>query len=549
MTLPVFLAAAFLPQTYYLFDRALTDGYYLCLSAIALGFCIRTFSGSTLRARLPSLAGVGALIGLMAITRNEAILLFSFLAAWSILLGFHDWQSRKRPVKKAVLEAVRSLAVAAAFAIVIPAALTLHNGWRYGIYTLNFPEMPSHMRLLKSLAAIDTGEPNARFIPISRKAREIAYAQSPTLARFRDVVENPSNTYQQASLAAIGMPGEIGGGWIWHVFNAASSSLGITSLFDLDSTYRQASTEINEGFRAGKLKKHFVPHPFLGKDISMWVPHLGSGFLHALDCILAPTRPMDDAELRPFEKNVFDRVCLRRISLAYDTVRIQGWAFSKNPDFPITGISTHEDATSKDATSVSDPRPDVQQMLTKEDFKPPSGSGFSLSTTLINRGDWFALSLFSGSELVGKSTDFDFGKTYVLAGQHGDIMMGIDIVAPSYREKSSLMEQFKVIALNLSSSANAWVVGLLLGLASLLVLLSIRPASLGCPWLLAAAVFAIWALTRLGFYTLISAAAWEAEPRYLQNTAVFGALAIAALTIGAVKHVLLWTYNHVRRID
>lgn len=542
MVLPVFLAAALIPQTYYLFDRALTDGYYLCLSAMALGFSIRALCGSNLRVRLPSLAGLGVFIGLMAITRNEGILLLSFLVGWAVLLGVHDWRSKKKPAKDALIGAIRTLAVAGAFAIVIPTGLVLHNGWRYGVFTLNFPEMPSHMRLLKSLAAIDTGEPNPRFVPISRKAREMAYTQSPTLARFREEVENPANIYHKSSQAAIGLPGEIGGGWIWHVFNAAAPSLGITSFQVLDSTYRQATVEINEGFRSGKLQRRFVPHPFLGKDISMWAPHLGSGFLHALKCVIEPIWPMDDAELTPFERSMFDRACLRRISLANNTVRIQGWVFSKNPDFPITGISTSEGSMAKDAASVSDPRLDVQQTQSKGDFKPPSGCGFTLSTTILKRGDWFVLSLFSGSELVGKSTEFESGKTYLLAGKHGEIVMRIDVLAPSYRDKSSLMEQFKVIALRLASSAPMWAFGLLLGFAGLLVFLFVRQSSSGCPWLAEAAIVAVWAASRLMFYSLISAAAWEAEPRYLQNTAVFGILALVVLTVGAtdrVAHMLL----------
>jgi len=544
MTLPVFLAAALLPQTYFLFDRALTDGYFICLSAMALGFAIRAIQGQTFRARLPSLTGLGAFLGLMAITRNEGVLLAAFLVVWSLFLGAYDWQSLHRSLKRSLLGALGAFSVTCFFAVLIPGGVILYNGWKYGVFTPNFAEMPSHMRLLKTLASIDTGEPNPRFIPISLKAREIAYAQSPTLARFRNEVENPENIYHKASQAAIGMPGEIGGGWIWHVFNAAAPSLGITSLQALDSTYRQAITEINEGFRAGKYQKRFVPHPFLGKDVSMWAPHLGSGFLHTLNCILTPTRAMDDAELTPFERSAFDCVCLRRISLAYNTVRIQGWVFSKNPDFPITRISASKDSAVNDGVSVSDPRPDVQQAQANADFKPPSGSGFSLSTTIPKRGDWFTLLLFSGSELVGESTNFESGGTYVFAGKHGEIVMRIDVLTPSFREKFSLMEQFKAIALTLSSSANAWIFGLFLGFVGLLVLLFIRPVHPGCPWLLAAAVFAIWTLSRLGFYTLISAAAWEAEPRYLQNTAVFGALAIVTLVTGAADRIVHMALAH-----
>jgi len=339
----LFAAAVFAPQTFHLFDRALTDGYFICLTAFVLGFCIRSFRGRSLRERLPAVVGMGAVSGLMAITRNEGILLLAFLVCWAILLGLCDWIGGARTMRKLIPDVAGALLIAGVTASLLPGAVMLYNGWRYGVLTLSFVEMPSHMRLLKALARIETGERNRRFVPVSHKAREMAYAKSPTLARFAPEVENPETSFQKESLAAIGQPGEIGAGWIWHVFNSAAGPLGIGFPRDLDSTYRQAVREIEAGFQS--CPRRFVPHPFLGGDSSAWLPYLGEGFFHAIRCVLTPSEWMEDADLSPADRSLFDRVCLRRSSLTQRTVCVRGWVFSADPNHPITSVSTASEPT------------------------------------------------------------------------------------------------------------------------------------------------------------------------------------------------------------
>jgi len=86
----------------------------------------------------------------------------------------------------------------------------------------------------------------------------------------------------------------------------------------------------------------------------------------------------------------------------------------------------------------------------------------------------------------------------------------------------------------MAASPAAWIAGLLMGGISLGILLFFQNRERPGPWILSAGILTIWAIIRLGFYSLISAAAWPAEPRYLQGTAVFGMLAVAILVLGAV---------------
>lgn len=532
--LALFTAAAFAPQTFHLFDRALTDGYYICLSALALGFCIRSLRGHGLSERLPAVVGMGGIFGLMAITRNEGVLLMAFLACWAILLGFIDWGRGVRPMRKMIPGVAGALLISGASAAILPGFMILYNGWRYGVPTLTFVEMPSHMRLLKTLARIETGESNRRFVPISRKAREMAYAQSPTLARFAPEVENPETSFQKESLKAIGVPGEIGAGWIWHVFNSAAGPLGVAAPKDLDVTYRQAIREIEEGFPSAP--RRFVPHPFLGGDASAWLPYLGDGLSHAVRCVISPPERMENASLSPADTSLFDRVCLRRTALTQRTVCVRGWVFSADPIHPITTVSTAIEPTPDNGFPVNLARPDLRDHMVRDGVIHPSSPGFHTFTSIKKEGDWFELAFFSGPEWIGELGGFDYDKTYTIAGKHGEIVVGIDAIeTDGFRSGTPLRESVKRVLLKIAASPAAWIAGLLMGGVSLAVLLIFRNREQTNLWILSAAVLAIWALIRLGFYSLISAAAWAAEPRYLQGTAVFGMLAVATLVLGAVE--------------
>lgn len=530
----VFAAAVFAPQTFHLFDRALTDGYFICLTALLLGLSIRVFRGDGLRRRLPALIGMGAVLGLMAITRNEGVLLLAFLAAWALLLGLYDAWGGVRPMRKILAGVAGALAVAGLFASILPGAVVLFNGWRYGVRTLSFVEMPSHMRLLKALAQIETGERNSRFVPISRRAREIAYAQSPTLAAFAPEVEDPGTSFQKESLAAIGRPGEVGAGWIWHVFNSAAGPLGLAFPRDLDATYRQAIREIEKGFQAGSYKRRFVPHPFLGGDASAWLPYLGAGFSHAVQCVLTPSERRGEADLSAADRSLFDRVCLRRTSLTQRTACVRGWAFSTDANHPITSVSTKTPPRPDNGVSVNLPRRGLRSPAPHDQVPVPPRPGFEAFASIKNEGDWFKLAFFSGPEWVGEIGEFDHDKSYTISGKYGDIVVGLDAIETNgFRSASPLRESAKRILLKAAASPAVWIAGMVAGCLALGVLVIFRKREASRLWIVSAGVLLIWSVIRLGFYSLISAAAWPAEPRYLQNTAIFGMLAVVILIVGA----------------
>ena len=537
-TVPVFAVLMFAPPTFYLFDRAMTDGFYLCLSILMLSAAINILREPVERNRWQGSFALGVVVSVMMITRNETAIIVPFIGACGLILF-----AREMLFSRATAwAALKSLTRFAVILVVVGSFLSLmmmgYNRGRYGVMTKNFVEMPSHMRLLKTLASIETGEKNLRFVPVSKKAREIAYAYSPTLQRFRDAVESPQSSYQQASMLMIGVPGEIGAGWIWHVFNAAAPEIGLTRLVDLDRTYRQAIKEIEAGLETNHAARRFVPHPFLGGQMSVWLPFVWNGMRHAVDCLMSPPSPMADGTLA---RDAFDQVCLRRSSLVpHFTLQIQGWAFSPDPQRPITSIELMDEKLNVLLTTRCNvERPDVRFGFAKLGIDAAMQCGFSFQTEWPEVSVTAAsLSFRSGGEEVASVRNIGPGRQPDIRPKFGPetFHFGLDVarVDPP-PERSVLGYEMKTKFLSIQASPIAWVTGIILGGMALMRLLFISKHRIEArAWLLIAAIAFSWAILRVLFYALISAGAWMAEPRYLQNSSVVFLLTATVLIVGAL---------------
>ncbi len=550
LILPCFAVAALAPQTYNLFDHAMTEGLYLCLSALALASSIRVLRGDCLRKRAGALLTMGLIIGYMAITRNESFLLVAFLIVWSFLIGVVDRFYRNRTWGRSLYGALGGLFVVSLSATVIPAALTVHNGWRYGVFTRGGPaELPSNFRLLKTLAMIETGEKDPRFVPITHRARELAYAQSPTFARFRDEVERPQNPQQQASLQKLGLPGEIGTAWLWYAFHTAAWLQGITSLKDIDAIYRQAIREIEAGFSSGKYQRRFVLHPFLEADPAVWMPFLGQGLTHSINCMLAPLEAKVDADLPPTDEAVFDRVCMRRLPLVSSSIHIEGWAFANNADHPITRVSINDGATETNRENMRILPPDVQKAFQRDSLPLPRELGFGIFKSSGNKkpSPSPSLSFYSGSEFLGKLDRFEPGKSHVFPGTHGNITVEMAAVTiRTLRAPDSFRERIKGVVLTIAKSSTIWITGLSLSCACLLMLIFFCQSESKYLLLASGGIFVIWVLLHICFYGLVSAAAWTAEPRYLQNSAFFCLFFIVSTVLSTLNYFVRWVVDHFK---
>lgn len=525
----VLAVLAFAPPTLFLFNRALTDGFSLCQILLLAAASLHLLTVPPSRRKIFPFAGsIGLLVGCMALTRTENIVLVPslgfFVVAACICDRYHyrvSWPSILR--KNLVLAGL--IAIVAATPTVL---ILIRNTLVVGVCTMSTPGMPSHMALLKHLAAIDPGQPGQRFIPISRAAREMAYVASPTLARFKVFVEDPKNIYQQVTRDAYGTDGEIGAGWIWHVFNVAAPATGATRLSESDALYRRVIDELDAAFADGRLKRRFVLHPFLGGDARVWLPYLGDGVRRALQCTITPETPMLDQD---YCGDVFDRVCLRRSSLVpKKTIVVSGWAFAYDSKNPIDRIDLLTPTGTSEISRLDFmQRLDIQQGFSSQGVEVHDRCGFFLVADGGIMPD--RLSFCSSGRPIGTWSNLPIGKSESVCIRDQDgkplIHAGIDqikLVGPAWDTgwRSFVFHWL----LKVGAASWVWLTALIAALVSIGWVLVKKRSVLIAPPGVFVMVLLVWAALRIFFYAVMSAGAWAAEPRYLQSTAIVALSAI-----------------------
>jgi len=521
--LPVALAILlFTPATFFLFDRALTEGFYICLTLLLAAASLVLLNSRGTFGNLAASLGSGGAAGFMLISRNETSLMIVYFAilvvAWTFLQRTYHSQTW-RTIGPRLLVVILTITMTTSLPYGLAA---LQNKRRNGVFTVNLAEMPSHMGMLKRLAAINTAQEGIRFIPISRAAREMAYAVSPGLARFKPFVEDPTNIYQKVTQESYGTTGEIGAGWIWHVFNQTAPALGATSSAAVHTLYSQINRELDDAFSDGRLGKRFVPHPFLGANTMMWIKHLPEGLIYSLRCVILPTQPTMDQD---YASELFDRACLRRQSLVPRSLfQLKGWAFAHGTGGPST-ISrlflNFTDGTTREIRLVDLPRPDVRTGFAPQGIEGPINAGFEATATA---GSHLAnLTFVTENGTQGAWEQPVAGKAVSLRSLENNtkIEAGLDMLKisrPAWSEgiRSSLFNAL----MQVGASTTAWSIALLATLVALATRI-LTPIKLRItPLFIGSLLFLAWSAGRVIFYAIITAGAWQAESRYLQPATV-----------------------------
>ena len=414
----------------------------------------------------------------------------------------------------------------------------LEHGRTEGVRSSTFAEIPSHLALLKRLASIDTGEPPLRFIPISHRARQLAYDASPTFERFKAPVEDPTNVHQVASVESLGKPGEIGAGWIWHVFILAGQTLGHRSPRELDATFRQVNEELDAAFASGRLTKHVVIHPLIGA-LSTWAPHFPESLLAVANRAWSAVPPQQDAGI---DAALFDRVCFRRTSLVpAPTTMLSGWAFAL-PGREVT-VFARDASGGNDrlVPTMRNERSDVRDGYAKQGLAVPGSIGF-WARLVVDEPSSLRLEFRDDDGEILSSGPLSSGQMQTIRSTRGhDVVVGVDSVSGSMAPRA--IDGWRTSSVTKLAAGYraipAWVVlamcvpiaaYLLLGHAS-----SERPASRQKS--LAILFVMAWLGARLVLYALVDAAGWVAEPRYVTGISVmFVGVAVACL-LGSVTQL------------
>ncbi|MGI4779702.1 MAG: hypothetical protein ACRYGA_16570 [Janthinobacterium lividum] len=526
-----FLMFVMSPATYFMFDYALSDGFYACLSILAIAFSGILIFSKSLRTKLVAALFLGATMGWMALTRNEDPLLFAWVGLILLLLSLHSFRTDARTSCGFILRNV----VLTGVAIAVPAVVMVESvNWihlnKSGVFARTLAGLPGHTLLLRNLAEIDADETAIHYVPVSAKARGLAYKASPTLQKYMPSVEDHDSIFQRVSRETGLPPGEIGAGWIWHVFNVPV--LQVNGVVGGELEYRRMNNELEAGFKSGLLKRKFILHSFATAppmEILSQLPR--SAWVVAKRSFQTYPQGIDMAH----EKQLFDAVNLRRAALTGGGYRhaIQGWAFMENRKAKIKSVMFVDGSEQNPVTISYMPRTDVEEGFKKTDGLKPDVTGFKID-------------FYSSSQKMGKLLYFlEDGSTMIA----DDMPTGVKKIEPKTSDGSTLYQgidfsniepvvrtgfRHRVQAL-LSSVANQNVVSsaLIVALLALCVLsvavgkhLPSRRSSVQLFAFMVAALF----LLRTLFYAVLESEAWAVEVRYML-AANFMALALIAVLL------------------
>ena len=229
------------------------------LYIISCGFGIFFNYRENIKKIVPYMIGLGFFGTWMAITREETIWISPFVigsAVITILFIVFDKECLDK-LKKVLLYLIPiSIYLIAIFII------CLFNRIAYGNFIRLEQNTKAYKDFIKALSSIDVEEPVLK-VDISTEAREKAYEVSPTFAKFKERMEREDGFKMYGDY-----PNEIENGWfMWAVYDVADNgNMNITGLKKLNKCLTQITSEINQAFEDGRLKKEDNPKSILDKD-------------------------------------------------------------------------------------------------------------------------------------------------------------------------------------------------------------------------------------------------------------------------------------------
>jgi hypothetical protein len=522
------------PATYFMFDAALSDGFFACLNIVGVALSLQIISGRELPALRWSAFGLGLIFGWMAITRNEDILLL----IWSASLTAIVIVRQRGDLKILPVNGKKTVAVVAIFLFMMPLfaarCVSAINYSRIGVFTQTVSAMPSHMQFLKNMASIDTGEAPIRYVPITTKARSLAYAVSPSLDSIREIIESPSNIHKAASRDNGIKDGEIGAGWIWHAFTVALAQReSANQIADLNDTYKQFNDDLEAAFSSGVLKKRFVSHPFLTESFwDVFKRTVQASWVVAAKSFQAWPYIAESG----YQKDLFDEITLRRSTLVRTgySHQIQGWVFADAPNKKVNSVLVSgPDAVENFSVSYAR-RPDVELEFKRRNGWSPYVIGFngqfeSKSTSAPT----LTYVLDDGSKITNSANLVEGAVSDVFGDDSVKLVQGVDYVTHEHRGRGGWRHAWQSQLVNISNGSlvpKSLVLMLMLSLviSALIVRGDTYKRSL---WRFAAFVAFLYAM-RVMFYSVIEAEAWAVEIRYMLTANVMGSIALSLFVAG-----------------
>ena len=512
----------FNPVSFHLFDNGLSDSLYLCLVVFGMAASVDLIQNID-KINIYRFIFIGVIFGFMGIVRNEAEIIFAWLAWLTI---FAAWKVRALNVSRAFEIAFLARLCFAIGLVLSLNALPAALHWAVqGVWVKTLPTLPSHMKMLANLASISTAGEKTPRISVSKEARLKAYAASPSLSTLKDHIENSSNMYMVASQHDGGLPsGEIGNGWVWHVFNDAAINVlpNPRTIASLNNFWLKVNSELEDAFTSGKLDRRFVLHPFIAGGPFSIAGNLPLGLVTAYEkmFIFMPYQ-LDQY----FSGDQFDALMFRRSTLVNGNVGnmgLRGWVVALEHGTAIKGVQVGIKSSGDEHTAWIDAnvyrRDDVSRGLSLQLAKNVEVLGFEVVNVKTAQKTFQLRYLTNHGTVLDLDNAVDEVKT-LNSPEVGSLLKAVDrFTFSGAQTRDDVLVKIQTAILNW----NGWTLfkwASILAVFGAIVIMGLghvlrkgNPSSEGFVLL----IFVVGVvIQRLVFYGILDRFAWEIEPRYV----------------------------------
>lgn len=307
-----FAAICFHPAGFQLDDYTMSDTFYAALLWYMLGGLLLTAStGQTWIA-----IGTGVSIAILWNTREEGLLIVAMVAIWSAIF-FARERKRAGSMRLTAARITGPIVVTCATAAVVIIGVYTTNYLVYRSFARSEMTARSFQSLFHSLLRIQPTEPKG-YVPITSDTLHRAFASSPTFATIQTQLEGShGESWRVETERRVGVPHEIGVGWIvWATRHAASAAGVFDTVEKSQRFFKKAAREINAACDEGRLPTRFVIDGFLDPLAqSGGLGRLPNSFVRVGAKFFARwpiTSIGDDELLTPAEASLYDKMTLRR---------------------------------------------------------------------------------------------------------------------------------------------------------------------------------------------------------------------------------------------
>jgi|GEM_PF-2912436 len=472
--------------------------------------------------------------------RKESIVIIPIIMALFVFAMLVD---RRAGWAKAVI----GIALMLSLCLAMETAIKTANWLRWGLFATSLQTASGFKSAIKSLQSIRP-EPALAFIPVPAEVRQRAYAVSPTFATLRPFLEGAAMhgwmVHSKPFTDSKGLTGlgdaEVSAGWFYWAFYDAVVAAGYgTNPREADRLLAQIGTEVRSALSDGRLASRWTPMAMVDPAWTTWLPRLPESLLR-VGCTfikpVVPNRPSYDRAVEESCGSEFDRIANRRAHLIvprYGKGEIVGWAFASDGWVQAVEIrSPSERLLSRSPLDIS--RPDVDSSRPvgfRNSFIVPSEDSWQHAEVAVVLADGrVARSLLSNIP-IAQVVDMPIDKTIV--------HFAIDLIQnPKFKVNRLWQAQAYIESWYLT--LQSWLLwpGVLATLAVVITSTARRR-----PVDIAIALLAVAVVTRLFFFAILDASAWQGDqPRYLYAAYPLFSLALLLVYARSFSILTLWKW-------